>query len=543
MSAEKLRILKDIKSRFDRKIFEPNDIETLELLQFGLELEIPDPTHYTLLNKFVNTLTETYNVGVKAYPPKENPQPIVKNQNNLDKKPKKLINNIREVSIQELKFPEEDVPPIVEEEVPAKLIDPYELQKELLNDYIPSAKRLYKEYYSPDVRLDFIYCHYEKFGDLEEEVIIDSIITGGFEFEDEPQSFNDEECKICNEEGRFFYILECTHSYCFQCLRELTRVALDENKAPECPLCKVKLALEDVFYISPAHIYETYKQIELKFAIRNIPGATRCPNKKCESEFIIDQRENLPEYTCFECSHSFCPKCQLLPHYGETCDSAKKIDADWVHWLHDNNRDHLKLKDAFDKLVADELYKEKNCKHCPKCGKISQRTEGCTLMVCGRAYHGGDKQDGCGHKYDWNLAVSYKADVTHFQKEKYKNIQGNHRIDCSACSKNIVGLRFKCINCVYFNLCAVCEASKNNHNKDHRFKIVTVAENLPDALYGGDEAYYIYDDEEPNPFARLIDNSDEDVPYQAFDDYSSEEQFEDNVNYDSSDSEDEEDDY
>lgn len=342
---------------------------------------------------------------------------------------------------------------------------------------------------------------------MEEDLIIDCILTGGIEFEDELISFNDEECRICNEEGQFFYTLECTHSYCFKCLRELTRVALDENKAPECPSCKVKIALEDCFFISPEHIYETYRQMELKYAIRSIPGATRCPNKECEAEFIIEQ-DNLPVYTCCECSHEFCPKCKLLPHYGETCESAKKIDADWVHWLHDNNRDHLKLKDAFDKLVADEHYKEQNCKHCPKCNKISQRVEGCTLMVCGRAYHGGDKQDGCGFKYDWNLAPRYRADITHFQKEEYKNIQVNHRIQCSVCSKNIVGLRFKCINCVYFNICAVCEATRNNHHEHHRFKIVTAAENIPDALYGNEEDYYHH-----NPFARFVNDLDEPAPY------------------------------
>jgi hypothetical protein len=37
--------------------------------------------------------------------------------------------------------------------------------------------------------------------------------------------------------------------------------------------------------------------------------------------------------------------------------------------------------------------------------------EGCDSMVCGRDYHGGNAQDGCGNRFDWATARRCIADT------------------------------------------------------------------------------------------------------------------------------------
>ena len=57
--------------------------------------------------------------------------------------------------------------------------------------------------------------------------------------------------------------------------------------------------------------------------------------------------------------------------------------------------------------MADENYKAQNCRLCPHCRRVVQQLSGCDLMVCGRNYHGGDQQSGCGQGFRWSQALPY----------------------------------------------------------------------------------------------------------------------------------------
>jgi len=47
----------------------------------------------------------------------------------------------------------------------------------------------------------------------------------------------------------------------------------------------------------------------------------------------------------------------------------------------------------------------------------------------------------------------------------------DHALPCSHCSRSIVGIRYRCVNCPLpnFSLCEECEGSGGNHNPDHLF--------------------------------------------------------------------------
>ena len=95
---------------------------------------------------------------------------------------------------------------------------------------------------------------------------------------------------------------------------------------------------------------------------------------------------------------------------------------------------------------ADEKYKANHCILCPKCKRIMERLSGCDLMVCGRNYHGGDQQDGCGNQFNITTAPKYVAknaqerkvqDVTVSKPEaetKHEIIKGINML-CDACQQ------------------------------------------------------------------------------------------------------------
>ncbi len=72
-----------------------------------------------------------------------------------------------------------------------------------------------------------------------------------------------------------------------------------------------------------------------------------------------------------------------------------------------NAQRNEELRQRYQELLADETYKAQNCRLCPKCGRVVQHLSGCDLMVCGRNYHGGDDQSGCGHGFNFSQAPPY----------------------------------------------------------------------------------------------------------------------------------------
>lgn len=102
-------------------------------------------------------------------------------------------------------------------------------------------------------------------------------------------------------------------------------------------------------------------------------------------------------------------------------------------------------------------------------------------MVCGRSYHGGDQQPGCGLEFDWATAQKYEVRLEQTQQvpvAKPSRLRGRNAFHpltgCCLCgSECIAGPRFRCIHCPNFDVCSVCEPKLVDwHPADHVFEIL-----------------------------------------------------------------------
>jgi hypothetical protein len=132
-------------------------------------------------------------------------------------------------------------------------------------------------------------------------------------------------------------------------------------------------------------------------------------------------------------------------------------------------------------LEADERWKARHCRLCPGCSRPISKIEGCDSMVCGRSYHGGDQQPGCGLEFNWSTAKKYEVrlEQTHEMPAwAPSRLRGRHAFHpftgCSMCGSNcIAGPRFRCIHCPAFDVCGNCEPKLGDvHPADHVFEIL-----------------------------------------------------------------------
>lgn len=72
-----------------------------------------------------------------------------------------------------------------------------------------------------------------------------------------------------------------------------------------------------------------------------------------------------------------------------------------------NVQRNQELAQRYNELLADENFKAQTCRLCPHCQRVTERISGCDSMVCGRNYHGGDQQSGCGQAFKWSQALPY----------------------------------------------------------------------------------------------------------------------------------------
>jgi hypothetical protein len=232
---------------------------------------------------------------------------------------------------------------------------------------------------------------------------------------------------------------------------------------------------------------EAYERHTLRRALESggVEGAVACPTGGCPN-YIVCARPGEPELVVCSppgCGASFCSLCREQYHFRHSCEQARAAVGKWIGWS-DHGRDQRRvaettakrdearrvqearaenvrrndeLKARYTELVRDEQWKQANLKRCPQCRRPVEKTGGCDLMRCGRDYHGGNAQNGCGAAFRWtSQALPYEADaaaptLAEFvmpapqTETKAKPHHGPYR--CDSCSHEIVGLRFSCIHC------------------------------------------------------------------------------------------------
>lgn len=313
------------------------------------------------------------------------------------------------------------------------------------------------------------------------------------------------ECPICFDEFSMeeMYTMDCVsaHRICFECAKETVTRALREGHKPVCPSpgCGHELGANEVRQITGStDAVAQYDMMVLKNTLAGIAGTVACPTAGCQNCMIVDSMTEKMQCVCSACGASFCSLCRGAYHYGSTtCQETKEKELQWMTWqsqfkaqragLTAEAERRLRQREAevqtrLRDLAADEEWKTQNCRMCPSCHRLIQRTEGCSSMKCGADYHGGNQQNGCGHSFNWDSAPKYvRPDTTHLEgmdlrAEVAKAVGLGDPIDhgeflCDNCNQKIIGLRFSCLHCPCFNLCEKCEGEGVEHIARHVFDI------------------------------------------------------------------------
>lgn len=279
------------------------------------------------------------------------------------------------------------------------------------------------------------------------------------------------------------------HRFCSECMRH----HVDSVTFPRCPQvgCEYELNEDDFkFLIVPEDRIEAFRRARLTGAIDTLAEGEehimRCPRPECGNVVILPPNKGRFRFDC-ECGAvAFCTQCRQAPyHYHAECSRVQTLRERWLAWNEADARRAEALRvavRAHAELEADEQWKALNCRLCPKCSRPVSKVDGCDAMVCGRSYHGGDQQPGCGTSFDFSRAKRYTAVVTRRRVIPEKGAKLRERAknsfhpfaQCSLCHKRgIAGLRFRCIHCESFNSCARCEPKLgDSHPSDHVFEVM-----------------------------------------------------------------------
>eukprot|EP00930_Biecheleria_cincta_P001727 TRINITY_DN102835_c0_g1_i1.p1 TRINITY_DN102835_c0_g1~~TRINITY_DN102835_c0_g1_i1.p1 ORF type:complete len:646 (-),score=92.78 TRINITY_DN102835_c0_g1_i1:93-1997(-) len=291
------------------------------------------------------------------------------------------------------------------------------------------------------------------------------------------------------------------------------------------------------------------EQLFLEHAVRQ-QGGIKCPDLGCQAMVLLPSSEYSGPVQCpSECCRfhvdPFCSRCLQIGHQWTSCDDILGISAEWLRWCREGRRSALNQAAAnnaayqrqldeynrqrdqrqrdleiaeanFKALQEDEAYKQNNCKRCPECQRVVQKTAGCDDMVCGRDWHGGNQQQGCGAQFNWNNGIAYRAQTGERRHSERELIVPQRAMDtrhffldgspwhCEICGDAIQGPLIQCINCPRFAACIRCDSTHDlpghlvrckrgvAHRPGHIFRV------LMESLAAGDDDFHgdgvLYDD-------------------------------------------------
>ena len=261
-------------------------------------------------------------------------------------------------------------------------------------------------------------------------------------------------------------------------------------------------------------------------------------------------------------TNGFCSLCLAVFHFHTTsCREAASKKDHWKRWnehgraeyhgQQDRQRSELDARASqqyardieiaernHEILEADERRKADRMVQCPKCKRLIEMVElRCGIAVCGKDYHGGNQQSGCGHQFDVAKdGIPYipqigSARTAQFEQPDKGSVGGrthnllaeiddtndpNLQLKCSLCDEAVRGIILRCLNCCpTFYLCQNCDAGGCSedgiHFVGHVFEIMHSLHEA-DAAEGKDAGGQLGDDEQSRIAAVELQNL-EDLQY------------------------------
>ncbi|XP_068615178.1 ranBP-type and C3HC4-type zinc finger-containing protein 1-like [Brachionichthys hirsutus] len=185
------------------------------------------------------------------------------------------------------------------------------------------------------------------------------------------------DCRICYVDlkpGEGVLLRECLHCFCRECLRSV--VMLSEEPEVSCPYrdetysCTCSLQEREIRALVSAEEYERWLQRGLSVAESRCEGSYHCATPDCMGWCVYEDTVNV--FHCPVCRKPNCLICKSI-HEGMNCkqyqdDLASRAINDSAA----RRTTHL-LK---------TLVQSGEAMHCPQCGIIVQKRDGCDWLRC-----------------------------------------------------------------------------------------------------------------------------------------------------------------
>ncbi|KAM7370000.1 hypothetical protein PAMP_011287 [Pampus punctatissimus] len=185
------------------------------------------------------------------------------------------------------------------------------------------------------------------------------------------------DCKICYMElqsGEGVLLRECLHCFCRECLRSV--IMLSEEPEVSCPYrddtyaCACSLQEREIRALVPAEEYERWLQRGLSVAESRCEGSYHCATPDCPGWCVYEDTVNV--FHCPVCKKHNCLICKYI-HEGMNCKQYQDdLAARAINDSAARRTTHL-LK---------TLVQSGEAMHCPQCGIIVQKRDGCDWLRC-----------------------------------------------------------------------------------------------------------------------------------------------------------------
>ncbi|KAG7237009.1 hypothetical protein INR49_032940 [Caranx melampygus] len=185
------------------------------------------------------------------------------------------------------------------------------------------------------------------------------------------------DCRICYvdlQPGEGVLLRECLHCFCRECLRSV--IMLSEEPEVPCPYrddsysCTCSLQEREIRALVPAEEYERWLQRGLSVAESRCEGSYHCATPDCRGWCVYEDTVNV--FHCPVCGKHNCLICKAI-HEGMNCKQYQDdLAARAINDSAARRTTHL-LK---------TLVQSGEAMHCPQCGIIVQKRDGCDWLRC-----------------------------------------------------------------------------------------------------------------------------------------------------------------
>ncbi|XP_057201187.1 ranBP-type and C3HC4-type zinc finger-containing protein 1 [Triplophysa rosa] len=185
------------------------------------------------------------------------------------------------------------------------------------------------------------------------------------------------ECRICYvelESGEGVLLRECLHCFCKECLRSV--ILMSEDPQVACPYrdeayaCDCILQEREIRALVSVEDYERWLQRGLSVAESRCEGSYHCATADCPGWCVYEDTVNT--FHCPVCKKHNCLLCKAI-HEGMNC----KQYQDDIAARAINDSAARRTRDLLKTLVNSG-----EAMHCPQCGIIVQKKEGCDWLRC-----------------------------------------------------------------------------------------------------------------------------------------------------------------